>query len=185
MNVAVYVRVSTEEQAVEGFSIDAQIQELTTFCKRNGDTIVAEYKDEGYSGKSMDRPQLQKLLSDCQSGSFNRVLVRDVSRLSRKLYHVLTVMEIFDKNGIGFFSTNENTDYSSPQGKAMLQVFGSFAEFQRNQIVDNVKMGMMQRAKEGKWNGGRVLGYDSQNKQLRFTCVERIQLLFIRCHSLD
>lgn len=164
--VVLYVRVSTEEQAEEGYSINGQIKVLEEYCERNKYQIINTYKDEGFSGKSLDRPSLKELLKDCESKQFDMVMVWRINRLSRKQLDFLTVVEHLEKNNISLFSFNENIDASTPAGKAMFQMMGSFAELERNMILENVKMGMTQRAKEGKWNGGSVLGYSSKDKKL-------------------
>lgn len=78
----------------------------------------------------------------------------------------MNIMDLLNKNDIEFFSYSENIDATTAMGKAMLQIMGTFSELERNIIIDNVKMGMNQRAKEGKWNGGSVLGYSSKEKKL-------------------
>lgn len=166
MKVALYVRVSTDEQADEGFSINGQIKTLEEFCEKNSYEIVKVYKDEGLSGKSLDRPSLKELLKECESNQFDMVMVWKINRLSRKQLDFLTVVEHLENHNISLFSYSENIDASTPAGKAMLQMMGSFAELERNMIVENVKMGMTQRAREGKWNGGSILGYSSKNKKL-------------------
>jgi len=166
MKVALYVRVSTEEQFQEGFSIEGQIQTLTDFCKVHKHQIIDVYKDEGISAKTMNRPALSQLLQDASKGMFDMVMVWKISRLSRKQLDFLNIIETLEKQNVAFFSLSENIDASTPTGKAMLQMMGSFAELERNQIVENVKMGMNQRANEGNWNGGSSLGYKSENKQL-------------------
>ncbi|OIJ21879.1 resolvase [Anaerobacillus alkalidiazotrophicus] len=164
--VVLYVRVSTEEQAEEGFSINGQIKVLEDYCQRNKLQIVSTYKDEGFSGKSLDRPSLKELLKDCESEEFDMVMVWKINRLSRKQLDFLTIVDYLEKHDISLFSFSENIDASTSVGKAMFQMMGSFAELERNQIVENVKMGMTQRAKEGKFNGGSVLGFSSKDKRL-------------------
>ncbi len=167
MRVALYVRVSTEEQAEEGFSIDGQIKNLTDYCERNNYSIIDIYKDEGVSGKSIKgRTALNRLLEDCVSNKFDMVIVWKVSRLARRQVDFVNIIAHFEEYSIAFNSISENIDASTPVGRAMLQMMGSFAELERNTILDNLKMGMKQRASEGKWNGGIVLGYKSQNKKL-------------------
>lgn len=94
------------------------------------------------------------------------VMVWKISRLSRKQLDFLKIIDQLEKNDISFFSYSENIDASTPTGKAMLQMMSSFAELERNITLENVKMGMTQRAREGKWNGGSMLGYTSADKQL-------------------
>lgn len=166
MKVALYVRVSTEEQADEGYSINGQIKVLEEHCKNNSYQVVKVYKDEGISGKSTNRPSLKELLKDSESNKFDIVMVWKISRLSRKQLDFLNIIEHLKKHNVSFYSFSDNVDASNPMGIAMLQMMGTFAELERNTILENVKMGMTQRAKEGKWNGGSVLGYSSKDKKL-------------------
>ncbi|WP_339847780.1 recombinase family protein [Paenibacillus sp. FSL W7-1088] len=167
MRVALYIRVSTEEQVKEGYSIDAQINVLKSHFENKGYEIVNVYKDDGYSGKNIeDRPNLKMLLADSGNGLFDMVAVWRINRMSRKQLDFLQIIDTLEKNSVAFFSLSENIDASTPVGKLMLQILGSFAELERNQIIENVKMGMNERAEQGKWNGGIVLGYKSVNKQL-------------------
>jgi site-specific DNA recombinase len=166
MRVALYVRVSTEEQAVEGFSINGQIDILTQYCISSEYDVVKVYKDEGYSAKTLNRPQLSTLLTDCKLNKFDAVMVWDVSRLSRNLSDSLKVIEELNKEHVTFFSYNEKNWTSTPSEKFSFQIMGAVAEFQRSQTITNVKLGMSRRANEGKWNGGIVLGYNSVNKKL-------------------
>jgi site-specific DNA recombinase len=156
------VRVSTEEQADEGFSIQAQLQTLRTNAKLHQYIIHDEYVDEGISGKSINnRPELNRLLSDAKKGLFEEVIVWKVNRISRSMSDLLNIADKLEANGIAFKSFSEPFDTSNAAGKFLMQMMGAVAELERNTIVDNVKMGMKQRAQQGKWNGGAALGYKS------------------------
>lgn len=158
----IYARVSTAEQAEEGFSIEGQIETIRAKCKLEGIEIIGEYLELGISGKTMEnRPQLQKLLSDAQCNKFDEVWVWKTSRLARKQLDLLQIVDIFKKNEIALKSCSENIDITTIYGKFFTNILGSFAELEREVIVDNVKMGMKQRARKGLWNGGIVLGYKS------------------------
>jgi site-specific DNA recombinase len=160
-NVALYVRVSTEEQAEEGYSIEAQLHNLRNFCKAKGFKIVKEYKDEGISAKSMKgRYGLNALLNDSNKGVFSLVLVWKLSRLSRDQIDLLDINKTLEGNNVGFMSMTESFDTATPSGRAMFQMLGLFAEFERNQLAENVRLGMKQKARQGQWNGGALLGYD-------------------------
>lgn len=169
--VALYARVSTEEQALHGFSIEAQLNVLRNYCKLYNKKIVKEYVDRGISGKSIvGRYELQQLLKDAESGEFDEVLVWKISRLARKVIDLLQMVEIFEKNDVVFRSFSENFETETPMGKFALQMMGAVGELERNTIVDNVKLGMAQRSRQGRWNGGICLGYksetvDSSNKK--------------------
>lgn len=163
IRVALYARVSTEEQAVHGFSIDAQLNTLRNYCSMYGKKVVKEYVDRGISGKSIaGRYELQQLLKDCEAGEFDEVLVWKISRLARKVIDLLGMVEKFEKNGVVFRSFSENFETETPMGKFALQMMGAVGELERNTIVDNVKLGMAQRSRQGRWNGGICLGYKSE-----------------------
>lgn len=160
--VAIYARVSTEEQAEHGYSIDAQLDTLRQFCNMYGKTIFREYVDRGVSGKSIKgRFELQRLIADAKKGQFNEVLVWKINRISRRNIDLLKIVEELNNHDVVFRSFSENFETETPMGKFALQMLGAVGELERNTIVDNVKMGMKQRARMGYWNGGVVLGYRS------------------------
>jgi len=165
--VAIYCRVSTEEQATEGYSITAQLQTLRQYVQLYGWEIAEEYVDEGISGKNIKgRPAMTKLVSDIETGKFNAVLVWKISRLSRNMLDTLTLLDKFDEYGIKFISYSENFDTGTPIGRLVVQLMASIAEMERNTLAENVKLGMKQRALEGLWNGGVVFGYDQNDKKM-------------------
>lgn len=160
--VAAYLRVSTAEQAEEGYSIDAQENVIRDKCKQGGYELITVYADKGISGKSMvNRIDLQKMLEDAKQGLFDEVWVWKTNRLARNQYDLLTIVKKLEKYNVAFKSCSEAFETSTPAGKLMMNVLASIGEFERETIVDNVKLGMKQRARTGKWNGGIVLGYKS------------------------
>ncbi|UCZ53217.1 recombinase family protein [Bacillus shivajii] len=164
---AIYARVSTEEQAKEGFSIRAQIEELETYAKNHGMDIVERYIDNGASGKSIaGRQEMTRLLKDIEKGTFKKVIVYKIDRIARNSRDAMEIAERCQQADIGLISLKENFDIANPAGKMMFQMMSNFAEFERNTINDRLKMGMIQRAKQGLHNGGRPLGYNSVNKML-------------------
>lgn len=167
MKAAIYARVSTEEQAKEGYSIDAQISTLKSYAKMCNYDIYKTYKDEGLSGKDTARPGLNEMIKDAYQNKFDVLLIWKISRLSRNLKNLLTIVDALDKYGVGFISQSETFNTSTPVGKMTLQMLGSIAEFERNTIIENVKLGLCEKAKRGEWLGGRVLGYKSVNKELK------------------
>ncbi|MZQ74727.1 MAG: recombinase family protein [Peptoclostridium sp.] len=160
--VVIYARVSTAEQAEEGYSIDAQLDTVKKKCEQEGRVVVNEYVDRGISGKSIEkRDALKKLLKDAAKGQFEEVWVWKTNRLARNHLDLLKIVDELNKNNVGFKSCSEVFDTSTPTGKLMMNLLASVGEFERETIVENVKLGMKQRAKMGKWNGGVVLGYKS------------------------
>ncbi|TYS18047.1 recombinase family protein [Rossellomorea vietnamensis] len=158
---SIYARVSTVEQAEEGYSIDEQINVLRQWCEQEGYVIHKEYVDRGISGKNIrGRPAIQELLHDANQKCFDVVLVWKLNRLSRKSVDLLNIVEILQNKGIGFRSHTERYETETPTGRLLFQMMAAVAEFERANIAENVKMGMLARAREGSWNGGQVLGYD-------------------------
>jgi len=159
--VAIYTRVSTVEQAEEGYSIDEQERLLREFCKKNDFDVYKCYADRGISGKNITaRPALQALLLDAQNSCFDLVLVWKINRFARNVVDILEMVENLSKLSITFKSLTEPFENETPTGKLSLTMMAAVGEFERSTIAQNVKMGMMARAKAGKWNGGLVLGYD-------------------------
>ncbi|MFC4402366.1 recombinase family protein [Gracilibacillus xinjiangensis] len=163
----IYARVSTEEQASKGHSIEAQIEEIKEYAKQRNMEIVEEYIDEGVSGKNISgRPEMKRLLRDLDSGTFKVVIVYKFDRVARRSKDAMEIADRCETENISLISCKEDFDITTPEGKMMFQIMSNFAEFERNTIIDRLKMGMNQRAKKGLFNGGRVLGYDSVNKHL-------------------
>ena len=180
IRVAIYARVSTEEQAEHGYSIDAQLDNLRDYCKLHNKEVAGEYVDRGISGKEMTkRHELQRLLRDAGLGKFDEVIVWKINRMSRKTKDLLEIVELLGQNNVCFRSFSENFETSTAMGRLSLQIMGGVGEFERNSIVENVKMGMKQRAKLGYHNGGACLGYktlkllegNSNNQQTRLVIV--------------
>lgn len=160
--VAIYARVSTEEQAEQGYSIDAQLEALNAYCRASRKIVYKEYVDRGISGKSIKgRLALQQLLADGEKSLFDEVLVWKINRLARNQIDLLRIVDALNRQNVSFRSFTENFETETPMGKFALQMMGAVGELERNTIVDNVKLGMKQRARTGKWNGGIVLGYRS------------------------
>lgn len=159
--IAIYCRVSTDEQAEFGYSIDEQKRLLEEWCKANDYIIYKCYSDRGISGKNIkDRPALKELLSDAKAGKFDMVISWKINRVSRKLEDVLKIVSLLEKNNITFKSYSEPFETDTPAGRMQFQMMALIGEFERGTIAQNVKMGMIAKAKSGNWCGGRVLGYD-------------------------
>ena len=158
----IYIRVSTQEQAIEGYSIPAQKEKLLAFCKAKDYIIGDIYIDGGFSGANMERPGLQKLLADIEKEDTDIVLVYKLDRLSRSQKDTLHLIEdIFLPKDIAFVSMQESFDTSTPFGRAMIGILSVFAQLERENIRERSMMGKEERAKEGLWGGGiDPFGYD-------------------------
>ena len=180
--VAIYVRVSTTNQAEEGYSIDEQIDKLEAYCKIKDWTVYKVYTDGGFSGSNTERPALEKLIKDANKKKFDTVLVYKLDRLSRSQKDTLFLIEdVFIKNGIEFLSLQENFDTSTPFGKAMIGLLSVFAQLEREQIKERMQLGKLGRAKAGKsmmW-AKTSYGYD-YHKETGTMTINPVQSLAIK-----
>ncbi len=162
--VAIYCRVSTTEQAEEGYSIGEQERLLIEYCEKQGYKVYKTFCDAGISGKDIKhRPAMTQLLEEAYEKKFNMVLSWKINRISRKLGDAIRIIEILEKNGITYRSYSEPFETATPAGKMQFQMMALIGEFERNTIAENVKMGMCAKARSGEWCGGASpLGYDWQ-----------------------
>ncbi len=166
MKVAAYIRVSTDEQANEGFSIEAQKRNIIEWTIKHNYEIYDFYIDDGYSGKNLNRPKIKKLLLDIKDNKFDIVLVYCLDRLTRDIVDLWTLIDNFKHYKIEFLSVTDQTTTSTAGDRLNLNIKGIFAQYERERIGERVAVAMEQRAKEG-WYTGRVpLGYnyDSNTK---------------------
>lgn len=156
-----YCRVSSEEQAAHGISIEAQHEMLKAWATMTQSGTIQIYSDPGFSGKNMNRPQLKLLLKECEAGCVSHVVVWKLDRLSRSLRDTLTVIEdLFLPRGITLVSVTEQIDTSTPSGRMMLNMLASFAQLEREQDSDRVVMAHKHLARDCKYLGGHIpVGY--------------------------
>jgi site-specific DNA recombinase len=159
LNVA-YCRVSTEEQAAEGFSIDGQAEKLRTYAQLHDLGPVTVIQDPGRSGKNLERPGLQQLLAMVEQGHVSNVFVWRLDRLSRNLGDLILLADTLGKHEVGLHSFTEKLDLSSATGRMFYNILGAFAQFYREQLAKNVRLGMHQAARQGKWVNRPKFGYD-------------------------
>jgi site-specific DNA recombinase len=159
MKATFYLRVSTEDQVKEGYSLEVQRDHLEAFAKREGLEIFKIYQDDGISGYSTERPALKELLKDAKEKRFDLVLVYKIDRFSRNLKDLLNLVDELSSFGIGFKSATEPFDTTTSAGKLMFQQLGSFAEFERNRIAERVFPGMVKGVQQGNWQGARYGPY--------------------------
>ena len=169
MRVLAYVRVSTTEQAQDGYSIGEQIDRITKYAAAMDWTIVRVFTDPGFSGASMDRPGLRELIRVVKSGQADKVLVYKLDRLSRSQKDTLYLIEdVFLKNGTDFVSMSENFDTATPFGRAMIGILAVFAQLERETIKERMMLGRVGRAKNGYYCGAHhsLIGYEYKNGEL-------------------
>jgi len=144
MRIAIYCRVSTEEQFA-----DKQEDICIEYCKRYNYEVFKVYKDV-ISGSTSSRPEFNKLLEDMRHYKFDAVLVTKLDRLGRSLNHLLSLIDEFNNKGIHFIAATQNIDTTSATGRLQLQIMGAFAEYERNIISERTKEGMRKAIGVGK-----------------------------------
>lgn len=180
--VAIYVRVSTTNQAEEGYSIEEQKDKLSSYCNIKDWSIYNIYTDGGFSGSNTERPALEQLVKDAKKKLFDTVLVYKLDRLSRSQKDTLYLIEdVFIENKIDFVSLLENFDTSTPFGKAVVGILSVFAQLEREQIKERMQLGKLGRAKSGKsmmW-ARTSYGYD-YHRETGTVTINPVQSLAIK-----
>jgi DNA invertase Pin-like site-specific DNA recombinase len=154
VRAAIYTRVSTEDQAKEGFSLDAQLEKLRAYCTARGWEIAGEYVDEGYSGRKTRRPAYTRMMGDIEK--WDALLVIKMDRIHRNSKNFMLMMEDLGKKGKEFVSMMESLDTSTAMGRFVMDIIQRIAQLESEQIGERVYIGMEQKAKQ---NGG-VLGFN-------------------------
>jgi DNA invertase Pin-like site-specific DNA recombinase len=169
---AIYTRKSSEEGLEQGFnSLDAQREACEAYIKsqrhEGWKVVPLAYDDGGFSGGSLERPALQKLLTDIKSGSIDVVVVYKVDRLTRSLADFAKVVEIFDAQGTSFVSITQQFNTTSSMGRLTLNILLSFAQFEREVTGERIRDKFAASKQKGLWMGGYVpLGYRANGRTL-------------------
>ncbi len=188
--VYVYTRVSTSMQ-VDGYSLDAQKNRIQAYAKYNNYEIVGEYEDAGKSGKTTkDRVAFNQMLKDIQNkkDSVSFVLVFKLSRFGRNAADVLNSLQLMQDYGVNLICVEDSIDSSKGAGKLIISVLSAVAEIERENIRIQTMEGRIQKAREGKWNGGRApYGYKLENGILHINEEEAktIKIIFEKYTSTD
>jgi site-specific DNA recombinase len=162
LRAAVYIRVSTEEQANEGYGLDVQTQRCRAQIIAKGWELAGEFADAGISGTkdASERPGLAALLLAAENSEIDAVVVLALDRLGRNTRLVLSLVETFADAGVEIVSCKESLDTSTPQGKFVLTMFAALAQLERDTIVERTTAGRNARGQVDGERGGRVpMGY--------------------------
>lgn len=165
---ALYVRVSSDEQARTGHSLDNQRERLAAYATAQGWSQTEVYADEGHSAKSMERPAMRRLEKDIRAKKITSVATLSLDRLSRRLFDILEFVKFLDEHNCAYISVTQNFDTSTPTGRLMLNLLGAVAEFERDLITERVASnlrGIVMR--HGRFvSGSPVYGYKYIDKRL-------------------
>ncbi len=161
---ALYVRVSTDEQVQNGASLVTQESRCRAYCQSRGWKVTRVYRDDGYSAKNLKRPALQAMLADAKIGAFTVMVVYRVDRLTRRLRDLLELTDT--KHSTALVSVNESFDTTTPAGRAMLSLLGTFAQFERENTVARITDALRHRKENGRVYGVTPLGFDRKGNRL-------------------
>lgn len=165
---ALYIRVSTEKQADEGFSLEAQEKQLRALCEAHGWNICEDhiYTDAGVSGKTSDRPAFQQMMTAAKSGAIRRIVAAKLDRLARNVRDFLATVDLLKDSECALVLVKESFDTSTPHGKFALTMFAAMAELEASTITERVMTGKRQKAGAGGYNGAYCpLGYTYDGEQ--------------------
>ncbi len=164
---AVYIRVSTEEQAQHGFSLAGQEEALQNYARALGYEIYRIYKDEGKSAKDIQhRPAMQELLRDAEAQRFGGIFIYKLDRFSRSLKDLILTIDKLKSWNIDFISLQDKIETASASGKLMFHIISAFAEFERNIIGERTLFGMERKTTEGGVVTKPPFGYQMVDKKL-------------------
>ena len=188
MHCAIYTRKSTEHGIeLEFNSLDAQREACEAYIKSQAhegwQAISEHYDDPAFSGASLERPALQRLLADIDTDKVNIVVVYKIDRLTRSLSDFAKLVDIFDKKNVSFVAVTQQFNTTTSMGRLTLNVLLSFAQFERELSSERVRDKVAASRRKGKWTGGVIpLGYDIVDKKLAINPAEAetIRIIFKR-----
>jgi site-specific DNA recombinase len=190
MRAALYARVSTEDQAKEGFSIPAQSKRLNSYCKARGWTVAAEYVDDGYSGRDVRRPAYHRMMEE--KDRWDVLLVLKMDRIHRNSRNFAVMMDNLEDWKKEFNSMQEAFDTTTAIGRFVMDTIQRIAQLESEQIGERVKVGMAQKAKKGAGylGFGQPYGFVYADKKLvanaeEAEVVRRIFRLYLGLSSLS
>ena len=160
VRVAIYTRVSTEDQALEGFSLPAQRERLLAYCEAHDWTVSKMYEDDGYSGRYIKRPGYEQMLNDRES--WDMILVLKMDRIHRNSRNFMEMMDNLHTWSKEFSSMQESLDTSTAMGRFVVDIIQRIAQLESEQIGERVYLAMKQKAKTvgGPLGGNIPFGYD-------------------------
>ncbi len=188
-NVALYARVSTEDQALKGFSLDGQLEKLHSYCDARDWDVAGEYVDNGYSGRDTNRPAYQEMLREIDA--WDALLVMKMDRVHRNSKNFMGMMETLREYDKEFVSMTESLDTSTAMGRFVMDIIQRIAQLESEQIGERVYFGMRQKAKGGKGLLGSPAPYGYEYKDgrleevgIELNVVERLYRRYLDGDSL-
>lgn len=153
---AIYARVSTEEQAMEGFSLDAQLDSMRSFCEAHELTITREYVDDGYSGRDTNRKAYREMFQPEERKEWDVLVVLKMDRIHRNSRNFMDMMDDLKKNNQQFISTYDKINTNTAVGRFVMDMIQRIAQLESEQIGERTYLGMREKAE----SGGGLLGFN-------------------------
>jgi len=178
-----YIRVSTEEQVREGISLEVQEDKVKKYADLHNLRLTEIIRDEGKSGKDLDREGIQKIITLCKDRSVDHLIVYKMDRLTRRTLDLLILVEeVFKPNKVQFHSITERVDTSTAQGKFFLTIIGAMSQMERDLISERTSEALRYKISQGENVGSPPLGFLAEDKKLsridgEFEVVEHIKRL--------
>jgi site-specific DNA recombinase len=162
-----YARVSTDEQSQQGVSISNQVQKIQAYCIAKDWELTAVIRDEGYSGKDLNRPGIQEIVKGCRKRAFDVVVTMKLDRLTRSVKDLGCLVEdVFNKHGIAFSSLQDNFDTTTANGRMVMNILATLAQWERDIISERTRDAMQFMKSSLKLVGAVPFGFDLAGKEL-------------------
>jgi len=180
MKAAIYTRVSTPGQAINGESLDMQKERLIEYVKNHDWELYKAYEDGGFSGKDTNRPAFQQMIKDAELKKFDVLVVYKIDRLSRSILDFHTTLKLLEKQGISFVSVTQQFDTTNSMGRLMLAILVDFANFEREINVDRAVDSYLKRLQDGINSGIVPYGYRREDKGVTIVLdeAEKVKEIF-------
>ena len=176
-----YARVSTDEQARDGVSLDQQVARIRAYSLAKGLDLSDVLVDDGVSGKTLERPGLREVMRRCEQGEVAHVIVLKLDRLTRQTRHLLSLTEdLFLACNVELHSVSESLDTSSPHGRFVLTLFGGLAQMEREQISERTRSALEYKRQNLQPTSHAPLGFKSNGSKERMDPVPA-ELETVRC----
>jgi site-specific DNA recombinase len=155
-----YIRVSTDEQAKDGLSLDAQRERIESFCIAKDWTLETIINDPGYSGKNLNRPGIQKIIEAVKAGTFDVLVICKLDRMTRNIRDLgYLTQDVFEVHDVAFSSIADNFDTTTANGKLVLNILGSVAQWERDIVVERTTDALQHKRSKGEWAGRIPYGF--------------------------
>jgi site-specific DNA recombinase len=159
MKTVGYVRVSTEKQADQGVSLEAQKAKVRAMATVQGAQLIEVIVDGGESAKSLNRPGLQRLLAMVNNGNVQCVIVAKLDRLTRSVKDLCSLLELFEKKGVSLVSVAESLDTSTAAGRLVITIMGAVSQWEREAIGERTRDALLHKKRNGERAGNIPFGY--------------------------